>query len=200
MSAKPELESDPPGRLASHFHGHDASVHGSRWQALWEEAYTPWDRGQPSPALIELLEERKDLVGECWTVDPAHGKRRKRALVPGCGRGYDVLILSAFGYDAYGLDVSSAAMKAAKDYEKLKSGDDVYKARGLGGKGEVHWMTADFFKDDFLKEIGGDGTFDLLFDYTVRFSILSRYVAWVLISASSCQRSQSLSAQSGLVV
>jgi methyl halide transferase len=173
MSLKPDSESDPLGRLASHFHGHDASVHGSRWQALWEEAYTPWDRGQPSPALIELLEERKDLVGECWTVDPALGERRKRALVPGCGRGYDVLILSAFGYDAYGLDVSSAAMKAAKDYEKLKSGDDVYKARGLGGKGEVHWMTADFFKDDFLKEVGGDGTFDLIFDYTVRFSILS---------------------------
>jgi methyl halide transferase len=172
MSEKPESESEAPGRLVSHFHGHDASVHTNRWQALWEEAYTPWDRGQPSPALIELLEERKDLVGGCWTVDPALGKRRKRALVPGCGKGYDVLILSAFGYDAYGLDVSSAAMQAAEDHEKLMSSDDVYKARDLGGKGKVHWITADFFKDDFLKDIGGDGTFDLLFDYTVRFPIL----------------------------
>jgi SAM-dependent methyltransferase len=172
MSAKPKSESDAPGLLASHFHGHDASVHGSRWQALWEEAYTPWDRGQPSPALIELLGERKDLAGESWMVDPALGKRRKRALVPGCGRGYDVLILSAFGYDAYGLDVSEAAMKAAEDHEKLKSDDDMYKARDPGGKGQVHWITADFFKDVFLKDIGGDGTFDLLFDYTVRFPIL----------------------------
>jgi methyl halide transferase len=172
MSEGPESESNAPGRLASHFDGHDASVHGNRWHALWEQAYTPWDRGQPSPALIELLEERKDLVGECWTVDPALGKRRKRALVPGCGRGYDVLILSAFGYDAYGLDVSSAAIQAAEDYEKLMFSDDVYKARDPGGKGQIHWITADFFKDDFLKDINGDGTFDLLFDYTVRFPVL----------------------------
>jgi hypothetical protein len=168
MTTKPESESEAPGRLANHFQGHDASVHGGRWQALWEEAYTPWDRGQPSPALIELLEERKDLVGESWTVDSALGKRRKRALVPGCGRGYDVLILSAFGYDAHGLDVSEAAMKAAAEYEKLKSGDDMYKAQDPGGKGEVHWITADFFNDDFLNDVSGDKTFDLLFDYTVR--------------------------------
>jgi len=171
MSAIPESEPNAPGSLASHFDGYDTSVHGNRWHALWEQAYTPWDRGQPSPALIELLEERKDLVGECWTVDPALGKRRKRALVPGCGRGYDVLILSAFGYDAYGLDVSSAAIQAAEDYEKLMSSDDVYKARDPGGKGQVHWITADFFKDDLLKDISGDGTFNLLFDYTVRFPV-----------------------------
>jgi hypothetical protein len=172
MSAKPASEFDTPGRLASHFEGYDESAHGNRWHALWEQAYTPWDRGQPSPALIELLEERKDHVGECWTVDPALGKRRKRAFVPGCGRGYDVLILSAFGYDAYGLDVSPAAIHAAKDYEKLMFSDDMYKARDSGGKGQVHWITGDFFKDEFLKDIGGNGAFDLLFDYTVRVAIL----------------------------
>lgn len=172
MSEKPLSEQDKPGRLASHFKGYDAAHHGDRWDALWEEKYTPWDRGQPSPALVDLLEERKDLVGECWTVDPALGKRRKRALVPGCGRGYDVLALSAFGYDAYGLDVSESAIKAAKEYAREKSGDEVYKARDQGGKGQIHWLSADFFKDDFLKEIDGDGTFDLLFDYTVSFQLV----------------------------
>jgi methyl halide transferase len=169
MAEKPLSEQDAPGRLAKHFEGQDTAQHGSRWHDLWEDKYTPWDRGQPSPALIDLLEERKDLVGECWTVDPALGKRRKRALVPGCGRGYDVLVLSSFGYDAYGLDFSATAIKEAKEYEKLQSGDEVYKARDPGGKGQIHWITADFFKDDFQKEIDGDGTFDLLYDYTVWF-------------------------------
>jgi hypothetical protein len=97
--------------------------------------------------------------------------------VPGCGRGYDVLVLSAFGYDAYGLDFSETAIKEAQAYEKEKSGDEVYKARDPGGKGKVHWVTADFFKDDFLKECDGDGTFDLLYDYTVFSNFVCRVLA-----------------------
>lgn len=37
-----------------------------------------------------------------------------KALVPGCGKGYDVLLLSAFGYDATGLEISSKALEEAR--------------------------------------------------------------------------------------
>jgi SAM-dependent methyltransferase len=105
-------------------------------------------------------------------VDPAFGKRRKRALVPGCGRGYDVLILSTFGYDAYGLDISEIGIREAKDYQKDHFEDEAYKARGPEGKGRVTWAVGDFFKDEFLKEFGGEATFDLIYDYTVSHSTL----------------------------
>ncbi len=79
-----------------------------------------------------------------------------------------MLLLSAFGYDVIGLDFSEKAMEAAKEHEKSKAGDEVYKARDESvGKGEVTWVAGNFFKDEFLGKIEGKGTFDLLFDYTV---------------------------------
>lgn len=168
MAERPLSEQDAPGISSQTFAGQPPEEQGSRWIKLWDQNVTPWDRGQPSPALMDLLQEKMDLVGQSWVIDHAQGKRRKRALVPGCGRGYDVLLLSAFGYDAYGLDLSETGIKAAKEYEKLHGGDDVYKARGDVEKSMVTWVVGDFFKDEFLKEIGGDGSFDLLYDYTVR--------------------------------
>ena len=164
MPGRPLFEQDAPGTLSG---GQPHEHHGSRWIKLWDQNVTPWDRGQPSPALKDILVERMDLVGKSWVADPARGKRRKRALVPGCGRGYDVLLLSAFGYDVYGLDISESGIRAAKEYEKLHGGDEMYKAREEDGKGKVTWIIGDFFKDEFVNQIGGDRTFDLLYDYTV---------------------------------
>jgi SAM-dependent methyltransferase len=156
------------GRLQGHFLGHEISVHGAKWNELWEQGYTPWDRSGPSPALEDLLTDQEDLLGPPFIVDPANGKKRKRALVPGCGSGYDVLLLAAFGYDAFGLDVSETALKAAKEGEARSIGMDAYRVRDEElGRGKVTWLAGDFFTDEFLKDIGGDGMFDLLYDYTV---------------------------------
>ena len=88
--------------------------------------------------------------------------------MPGCGTGYDVLLLSAFGYDVIGLDFSDKAIEAAKEHEKSKGADEVYKARDESvGKGAVTWVVGDFFKDEALREVDGEGTFDILFDHTV---------------------------------
>jgi SAM-dependent methyltransferase len=160
-------QTNPPG-LAETFRGHAPDQQGGRWIELWDANNTPWDRGQPHPGLEDLLVEKQDSIGQSWTVDPAAGKRRKRALVPGCGRGYDCLLLSAFGYDVYGLDISETGLKAAKAYEEAHKDDEVYQPRHENGRGKVTWMLADFFKDDFLEKIGGDRVFDLLYDYTVR--------------------------------
>ncbi|KAF4636924.1 hypothetical protein G7Y89_g1150 [Cudoniella acicularis] len=147
-------------RLASHFKKHDPSQHGQRWDELWKEGFVPWDKGFPSPALVDLLAERQDLFEE------APKGRRRKALVPGCGKGYDVLLLSAHGYDAYGLDVSKNALEAARKSEKVTSGNKVYKTREGVQRGKVTWLAGDFFKDEFLKNVEGEGAFDLIYDYT----------------------------------
>lgn len=140
-----------------------------QWNDMYKSSTTPWDRGRPNPALSEIL-SRHDLIGESTTVDPAKGTRRKRALVPGCGKGYDVLLLAAFGYDAHGLEMSELALEAARGNEAKSAGDELYKTRDEKvGRGKVTWIVGDFFTDGWFGSVEGgfDGTFDLLYDYTV---------------------------------
>jgi SAM-dependent methyltransferase len=159
MSAPKDQPTDARARLRAHFEETEASDHGSKWNDLWKEGFVPWDRGSPNPALIDLLAEHQDLF-------PAK-QGRKKALVPGCGKGYDVLLLSSWGYDAYGLDVSEVALETAKKTQEEVEGQDIYKAAEGVQKGVVTWLSGDFFKDGFLENVKGEPTFDLIYDYTV---------------------------------
>lgn len=162
-------------RLQNTFKGVDITEHGSKWDSLYQESYTPWDRGTASLALADVLADKKDILiddkklfGSSVTT-ASSGSGRKRALVPACGRGYDVHLLSAFGYDVVGLDISEKALAEAKALQKnIDAGDyDVYKLRdGVTAKGGVTWINGDFFKDEFLAEAKVE-KFDLIFDYTV---------------------------------
>ncbi|KAK4444839.1 S-adenosyl-L-methionine-dependent methyltransferase [Podospora aff. communis PSN243] len=160
--ASPDLSADPApevGRLQATFQAHPFSAHGAQWDQLWKESYSPWDRGGPSLALNDLLEQHPRLF-------PSITGRKPRALVPGCGRGHDVLLLSAFGYDVTGLDVSETSLKEAAENERANSGQDIYAVReGIAAeKGKVTWMAADFFDSEnpSLKP----ASFDLIYDYT----------------------------------
>lgn len=53
------------------------------WEARWQQGKIPWDHGEPSQALVDLLQEGVDLIPDQGTV-----------LVPGCGSGYDVYLLA----------------------------------------------------------------------------------------------------------
>lgn len=158
----PDQPTDARTKLSSHFEGAE-NLHHQKWEALWKEKFLPWDKGFPSPALVDLLAERQDLFG-------APEGRKKKALVPGCGKGYDVLLLSAYGYDAYGLDVSETALEAAKETEAKMKGDEMYEIKGVEKRGSINWIVGDFFTDDFLKDVEGEGAFDLIYDYTVWWS------------------------------
>ncbi|KAK0638874.1 S-adenosyl-L-methionine-dependent methyltransferase [Cercophora newfieldiana] len=160
-STDPSTDPAPEiGRLQATFQGSPFSAHGAQWDQLWKESYSPWDRGGPSLALNDLLEQHRELFPSPKTSG------KPRALVPGCGRGHDVLLLSAFGYDVTGLDVSETSLREAAENEKKNSGEEMYSVRKrvTEEKGPVTWMAADFFDSEnpSLKP----GSFDLIYDYT----------------------------------
>jgi len=65
---------------------------GSGWCALWQSNESDlWDRGKPSPPLIELVEQRGDLI-----QSRADNGRRKKALVPVRSCNVDTLLFAEF--------------------------------------------------------------------------------------------------------
>lgn len=71
----------------------------TNWDQAYQDNFTPWDKGAPSPPLVEWL-SRNPLTG--------------RVLVPGCGLGHDVAYLASTGIDAVGLDISATAIERAR--------------------------------------------------------------------------------------
>ncbi|KAG6388383.1 hypothetical protein SASPL_149808 [Salvia splendens] len=107
----------------------------NRWDKCWEEGLTPWDLGGPTPILVHLHSTRSLPMG--------------RALVPGCGSGYDVVEIASAERYVVGLDISDIAIKKAME---LKSGSP-----------KAEHCT--FLKTDFFTWCP-DQLFDLIFDYT----------------------------------
>lgn len=66
------------------------------WQARYDEGRTGWDRGGPSPILGIWLEA--EILRPC------------RMLIPGCGRGHEVVALAARGFDVTAVDLAEAAV------------------------------------------------------------------------------------------
>lgn len=127
-----------------------------KWDTLWQKKITPWDRNTHSPALEELLLDKK------FRILPGDKVGRGRGLVPGCGKGYDVALLAGLRGDAgerimgkvVGLDVSSKAVEEARG-----------RFEGIQGTGNIEFVRGDFFGDSegWVKE----GTYDVVYDYTV---------------------------------
>ena len=155
-------------RLVSHFPG-DSAKTGSKWEELWLAGdFLPWDKGTVNPALTDTLTDRLDLIGQPLVHDRQGNTRRRSAFVPGCGRGYDVLLFASFGFDAYGLEVSESAVK--RGWEENEKNESVYPVKDSSvGKGTVAFIQGDFFADDWLSQVG-QGKFDLIYDHTVRHS------------------------------
>ncbi|CEL57817.1 putative thiol methyltransferase 2 OS=Arabidopsis thaliana GN=HOL3 PE=1 SV=1 [Rhizoctonia solani AG-1 IB] len=115
------------------------------WDAAWQEGVTPWDAGMPQPPLRQVFET------SIWSDlgMPKSG----RALVPGCGRGYDAIYLASQGYQVTGVDISATAVNEAQKY--LSSHPDANNIK-------VQYQVLDFFQSPSLTE----EPFDLVYDYT----------------------------------
>jgi SAM-dependent methyltransferase len=164
-SAAPTQNQD---RLKTFFDGYSDDRHPSRWDELWKAGdFLPWDRGFANPALVDTLNSKPEWLGAPTKADGT----RKRAFVPGCGRGYDLALLAAHGYDAYGLEISeNAASDGKKWLENTGEGKEgEYKTHDEKiGKGAAKVLLGDFFEDGWAAEAGGIGEgFDLIYDCTV---------------------------------
>ncbi|KAH6609498.1 thiol methyltransferase 2 [Trichoderma cornu-damae] len=166
-----------PNRLRDTFASRPVAAHGDTWDSLYAESFHPWDRAGPSLALADLIAQRTDLIPPALERDPrglplrdaAGAVIRRSALVPGCGLGHDVLLLSSLGYDAVGLDYSQRALGLARDNQRAALEEGRYKSVEDGvDSGRVTWVSGDFFADRWEGGPGGEaaGRFDLIYDYT----------------------------------
>lgn len=158
---------DPKG-IQAHLAKYQGDSYVDGWASLWDKGDDlPWDRGFPNPALEDALVQRASTIGGPIAQDAQGQSYRRKALVPGCGRGVDVLLLASFGYDAYGLEYSASAIEACKKEEK--ENHSWYRVRDQSvGKGKVTFVQGDFFDDAWLKTIGVPRNgFDVIYDYTV---------------------------------
>lgn len=72
------------------------------WQQRFESGQTPWDRGEAHPQLQRWLEQ--GLLAPGLDI-----------LIPGCGRGHELLALGQAGIAATGLDYAPAAVALARE-------------------------------------------------------------------------------------
>lgn len=159
-------------RMRGAFGTKEASDYHDGWSALWDAGdFLPWDRMVPNPALADTLINHSHVVGGYKLTLPDGSLRRKRALVPGCGRGVDVMLLQSFGYDVVGLEYSATAKAEAERYAEETENEQIYALKkGVESKGTRQFVQGDFFKDDWLAKVGfseTEGVFDLIYDYTV---------------------------------
>jgi len=105
------------------------------WQKHYDEDDLRWDLGQIAPPFVRLWEENK--LG------------RGRAIIPGCGRGHEVLFLAGMGLQVTGLDFAPGAVDLL--------------SRSLKEKG----LEADVLHQDFF-ELGEDhfSRYDLMLEQT----------------------------------
>lgn len=121
------------------------------WEEMWSrdgglKPGTFFDARESSPALLEVLD--RDYSGE--------GGKGKTALVPGCGRGYDVVNLARRGFAAKGSEIARTAVEAAEEYARQAHAKD-----GAALAGSSSFTLTDFFQ---LEPPAGG--FDLIYDYT----------------------------------
>lgn len=83
------------------------------WNQRYELGDTPWEKGHAAPPLVELLEKMGPSI---WGTGPV--------LVPGCGTGHDVRVISALGPETLGLDLAPLALAKANEFPK--SGKEFY--------------------------------------------------------------------------
>jgi SAM-dependent methyltransferase len=75
------------------------STHPDFWNERFEQQFTPWDQGG-------VQQDLRDFV--------ASSDRALRTLIPGCGNGYEVVLLAQAGWDVTAIDFSPAAVASAK--------------------------------------------------------------------------------------
>ena len=72
------------------------------WEARYQTGDMPWEKGAPSPGLVDFLAAHPEVP-------------RGRVLVPGCGCGHDVRAWAECGFHVTGLDLAPSAVRIARE-------------------------------------------------------------------------------------
>src|SRR5436853_4328346 len=72
------------------------------WEARYQSKDMPWEKGGPSPGLVDFLAAHADLP-------------RGTVAVPGCGTGHDVRAWAKAGFQAHGFDLAPSAIRLARE-------------------------------------------------------------------------------------
>jgi len=67
------------------------------WEARYQANDMPWEKGEPSPGLVDFLAAHSELP-------------RGTVCVPGCGTGHDVRAWARTGFSAFGCDIAPTAI------------------------------------------------------------------------------------------
>ncbi len=97
-------------------------MNASYWETRYQTADMPWDKGAPSPGLVDFLAAHRELPGE--TV-----------CVPGGGTGHDACEWAKSGFRVYGYDLAASAVRLSAE-----------RARKYGLRAE--FRTADFLRTE----------------------------------------------------
>ena len=113
------------------------------WQGHYESDDLGWDLGKVAPPFIKLWEEKKLPLG--------------KALVPGCGRGHEVIFLAENGFEVTAIDFSKGAVTYL---------ERALEERSLSGR-VLH-------QDFFGLDNSHDGIYDLVLEQTFFCAIAPR--------------------------
>ena len=133
------------------------------WESRYQSSDMPWEKGAPSPGLVDFLAAHPNLrggdalVAAATTPNPAGNMETSATkaatppptvCVPGCGTGHDVREFAKAGFDVFGFDIAPSAVQIAAERTI---------AAGLRAK----FQLADFLRDKPPRK------FDWLFEHTL---------------------------------
>jgi SAM-dependent methyltransferase len=72
------------------------------WEARYQSRDMPWEKGEPSPGLVDFLAGHPQI-------------QRGTVLVPGCGTGHDARAWAAAGFAVTGYDIAPGAIRLSRE-------------------------------------------------------------------------------------
>jgi SAM-dependent methyltransferase len=75
---------------------------GTDWESRYQSGDMPWEKGAPSPGLVDFLAAHPDLP-------------RETVLVPGCGSGHDVRAWAQAGFAVTAYDIAPSAVQLTRE-------------------------------------------------------------------------------------
>jgi len=122
------------------------------WEHRYQTKDMTWDKGAPSPGLVDFLAAHPDLA-------------RGTVAVPGCGTGHDVRAWARAGFAAFGFDLAPTAIALARQKTAglIPPAVAIHKHAGDNPAlpGTAKFQLADFLRDEPPRK------FDWLFEHTL---------------------------------